>query len=193
MIKLGLTGGIGSGKSTIAKVFQELGVPVYFADIEAKKFLLQNDVKADLLKIFGESVLDKTGLIDKAALAAIVFTDETELAKLNALIHPLLEKDFSNWINQYADAKYIVKEAAILFEAGFDKAVDLILTVSAPVEQRVKRVIARDNVHQQQVIDRISKQWTDQQREAKSQYIILNSNEDMILDEILKIHKELSI
>jgi len=192
MIKLGLTGGIGSGKSTVAKVFQELGTPVYYADDEAKKFLIDTKVVEQLVALFGKSIIDVDGLINKAALAAIVFTDEKELAKLNALIHPLLEQDFSAWAKRHSSEKYIVKEAAILFEAGFDKSVDKILSVSAPLEQRIERVMRRDNVNRQQVLDRISKQWSDEQREAKSDFIIHNADGDMILSQILKIHEQLS-
>ncbi|RLD65699.1 MAG: dephospho-CoA kinase [Bacteroidetes bacterium] len=193
MIKLGLTGGIGSGKSTVAKVFQELGVPVYYADVEAKKFLLYKDVKQQLSKLFGRKILAKDGEIDKSILADIVFTNEKELVKLNALIHPMLENDFLQWSAQNSDAKYIVKEAAILFEAGFDKSVDKILTISAAAEERITRVITRDHTSKQQVLDRISKQWTDVQREDKSDYIIHNSNGDMILEKIIKIHEELNV
>lgn len=191
MIKLGLTGGIGSGKTTIAKVFQEFGVPVYYADIEAKKFLAYDLVKKRLKELFGSSVISEDNTVDKVALAAIVFTDEEELAKLNALIHPLLEKDFEKWVENQ-DAPYIVKEAAILFEAGFDRSVDKILSISAPLEQRIQRVMQRDQVNRQQVLDRISKQWTDEEREEKSDFIIQNGNSDMVLQKVLDVHKMLS-
>ena len=191
MIKLGLTGGIGSGKTTIAKVFQELGASVYYADVEAKKFLAYENVKKQLVILFGEIVISAQNEVDKMALAAIVFTDPNELAKLNALIHPLLEKDFEDWIHKQ-NANLIVKEAAILFEAGFDKSVDKILTISAPVEERIARVIKRDGVNKQQVLDRISKQWTDEQREAKSDYVIRNANDDLVLNQIIKLYDELS-
>jgi len=192
MIKLGLTGGIGSGKSTVARVFFELGAPVYFADIEAKKFLKNKEVIDRLIEYFGKGVVDFEGAVDKAALAAIVFTDEVSLAKLNALIHPLLEIDFQQWLHKNSNAKYIVKEAAILFEAGFDKSVDRVLTISAPMEERIDRVMKRDGVSRQQVLDRISKQWTDREREAKSDYIIYNADNNMILEDILSIHNELN-
>jgi dephospho-CoA kinase len=190
MIKLGLTGGIGSGKSTVAKVFQEMGIPVYYADDEAKKFLAYEEVKKRLQVLFGAQVVNALGAIDKPVLASIVFTDEKELAKLNALIHPLLENDFQEWVLKQ-NTSFIVKEAAILFEAGFDKSVDKILTISAPIDQRIDRVIKRDGVSRQQVLDRISKQWSDQQREAKSDFVIRNANEDMILAKILDIYSQL--
>ena len=192
MIKLGLTGGIGSGKSTVAKVFQELGIAVYYADIEAKKFLFHDEIKKDLQAAFGASVINREGEVDKAVLASIVFTDEKQLAKLNALIHPLLENDFVTWSEEKSNEKYIVKEAAILFEAGFDKSVDKILTISAPIEERIERVMKRDQVNRQQVLDRISKQWTDEQREAKSDFVINNADDQMILETILEIHNKLS-
>ena len=191
MIKLGLTGGIGSGKTTIAKVFQELGIPIYYADYEAKKFLAYDEVKKRLEELFGQSVISGDNTVDKVVLAYIVFTDENELAKLNALIHPLLEKDFEKWVENQ-DAPYIVKEAAILFEAGFDKSVNKILCVSAPLEQRIQRVMQRDKVNRQQVLDRVTKQWTDAEREAKSDFIIHNANNDRVLNKILDIHKTLS-
>jgi dephospho-CoA kinase len=192
MIKLGLTGGIGSGKSTVAKVFESLGVSVFYADNEAKKFLYHEEVKAKLQALYGSRILDERREVNKPVLASIVFTDEKELAKLNALIHPLLEMEFLKWAESKKDEQYIVKEAAILFEAGFDKSVDKVLSVSAPVDQRIERVIKRDSVNRQQVLDRISKQWTDEQREAKSDFVINNADNQMILEQILQIHKELS-
>jgi dephospho-CoA kinase len=192
MIKLGLTGGIGSGKSTVAKVFESLGVSVFYADNEAKKFLYHEEVKAKLQALYGSRILDERREVNKPVLASIVFTDEKELAKLNALIHPLLEMEFLKWAESKKYEQYIVKEAAILFEAGFDKSVDKVLSVSAPVDQRIERVIKRDSVNRQQVLDRISKQWTDEQREAKSDFVINNADNQMILEQILQIHKELS-
>jgi dephospho-CoA kinase len=191
MIILGLTGGIGSGKSTIARIFEELGVPVYYADIEAKKFLDEEPVKNELRKLWGNRVLDAENKVDKAVLASIVFKDEKELAKLNALIHPLLEEDFKQWVQKQNAAPYVVKEAAILFEAGFDKNVDRVLSVTAPVEQRIARVMERDHVNRQQVLDRVSKQWTDEMRAEKSDYIIRNSDTDMVLEQVFKLHEQL--
>ena len=193
MLKLGLTGGIGSGKSTVARVFESLGVPVYYADIQAKKLYNRQDIKNAVRELFGEMVFDSRGELDKAALAAVVFADNTQLEKLNALIHPKLEEDFMQWIESLpAETPYIVKEAAILFEAGFDKNVDKVLSISAAVEERIHRVIKRDKASRQQVLDRIDKQWTDRRREEKSDYVINNGNDRMILSEILKIHKDLS-
>ena len=191
MVKLGLTGGIGSGKSTIAKVFISLGVPVYFADIEAKKFLKDPRVIESLRNIFGAQVVGSKGFIDKAILASIVFKDENELSKLNSLIHPLLKKDFQEWCDQHINHSYVVKEAAILFEAGFDRSVDKVLTISAPQEERIARVMTRDQVNRQMVLDRITKQWTDEEREQYADYTINNKDSAMILDAVLKIHEEL--
>ena len=191
MIKLGLTGGIGSGKSTIAKVFESLGVVVYFADVEAKKFLEEELIIQQLASLYGAQIIDNKGAVDKAVLASIVFTNQEELDKLNALIHPLLEQDFLEWADKRKEEPYIVKEAAILFEAGFDKSVDKILSVSAPIEQRINRVMLRDNINRQQVMDRMSKQWNDEQREAKSDFIVNNADNQMVLESILEIHNTL--
>ncbi len=193
MLKLGLTGGIGIGKSTVARVFESLGVPVYYADIQAKKLYNRQDIKSAVSRLFGEKVFDSRGELDKAALAAVVFADKTQLEKLNSLIHPKLEEDFRQWVKILpAETPYIVKEAAILFEAGFDKNVDKVLSISAPEEERIQRVMKRDKVSRQQVLDRISKQWTDTEREKRADYVIFNGNDRMILNEILRIHKDLS-
>jgi dephospho-CoA kinase len=192
MIILGLTGGIGSGKTTIARIFQELGVPVYYADNEAKKFLAAEPVKKELRKLWGKRILDAGNNVDKAILASIVFKDENELAKLNALIHPLLEDDFKQWVQTQKHVPYVVKEAAILFEAGFDKNVDRVLSVTAPLEQRIARVMERDGVSRQQVLDRVSKQWSDEMRVEKSDYVIRNSDTDMVLEQVFKLHGQLS-
>ena len=193
MLKLGLTGGIGSGKSTVARVFESLGAPVYYADIQAKKLYNRQDIKSAVSRLFGEKVFDSRGELDKAALAAVVFADKTQLEKLNSLIHPKLEEDFRQWVKILpAETPYIVKEAAILFEAGFDKNVDKVLSISAPEEERIQRVMKRDKVSRQQVLDRISKQWTDTEREKRADYVIFNGNDRMILNEILRIHNDLS-
>ena len=191
MIKLGLTGGIGSGKTTVANVFETLGVPVFYADDEAKKFLYQNEVKQQLVELFGTKVIDDNGEVNKFELANIVFNDADSLKKLNALIHPLLINEFENWAekkkaNNYL---YIIMEAAILFEAGFDSYVDKVICVSAPLETRINRVVSRDGATNEQVLSRINNQMSDEERELRSDFIIRNSNSDMIVNEIVSLNK----
>ena len=193
MLKLGLTGGIGSGKTTIAKVFENIGVPVFYADNEAKKFLFDEDVKRNLVSIFGDNVIDSNGEVNKQELASIVFNNKAHLQELNSLIHPLLMKEFEKWCNNNELEKnpYIVMEAAILFEAGFDKFVDKVLTISAPLHTRIERVVKRDNTDIKQVESRIRNQMSDKEREKKSDYIIYNGDMDMVVNEVVKINQNL--
>jgi len=193
MLKLGLTGGIGSGKTTIANIFVELGVPVFFADDEAKKFLFDKEVKSKLVSLFGNQIIDSEGEINKAELAKVVFSNPNELKKLNALIHPLLMKEFELWSNKKQSEKYIIVilEAAILFESGFDKFVNKTLTVSANIEDRINRVVKRDNTQYKLVVDRINNQMSDEERELLSDIIINNSNGNMIVKEVIEIYNTL--
>jgi len=194
MIKLGLTGGIGSGKTTVAKVFETIGVPVFYADDEAKKFLLKDRVKQQLIMLFGPKVINESGDVNKAELANIVFNNKESLEQLNALIHPLLMSEFVAWSEKKNAEKYpyVIMEAAILFEANFDANVDKVLCVSAPIETRISRVVNRDKVTKEQVISRMNNQMTDEEREIKSDYIIHNSTNKMIVADIVSLNKSLS-
>jgi len=193
MLKLGLTGGIGSGKTTVANIFIELGVPVFFADDEAKKFLFDKEVKSKLVRLFGNQILGLEGEINKVELAKIVFSNTNELKKLNALIHPLLMKEFELWVNEKQSEKYpiVVLEAAILYEAGFEKFVNKTLTVSANIDDRIKRVMKRDNTQYNLVVDRINNQMSDKKRELLSDIIINNSNNTMIVKRVVEIYNTL--
>lgn len=188
VIIVGLTGGIGSGKSTVRKIFENLGVPVYDADYESKQLLnTDEELKKELIKAFGEKIYSNEGFINKKVFAAIIFNDEKELEKANSIIHPAVEKHFLNWVNSQ-EAKYVVKEAAILFESGSFKKTDKIITVSAPVELRIKRVCKRDNTNEEQVRQRIKNQMTDEERKSRSDWVIINDEKQLILPQILKIH-----
>ncbi len=194
MNKIGLTGGIGSGKTTVAKVFETLGVPVFYADDEAKKFLFKNEVKQQLVQLYGPKVIDTKGKVDKTVLANIVFNDTDSLKKLNALIHPLLINEFEDWAEKKKVNKppFVIMEAAILFEAGFDDYVDSVLCVSAPLETRISRVVNRDGVSKEQVLSRINSQMSDDKRELKSDYVIHNSENDMIVERIVFLSEKLA-
>ena len=194
MLKIGLTGGIGSGKSTVAKAFVNLGVPVFYADNQAKKILCSNAVKENLREQWGSSVFFDNGDVNKAALAKIVFNDSKELKILNSFIHPKLMEAFNKWASEKEKSqnKYVIMEAAILFEASFDKNVDKTICVSAPLNNRIERVIKRDNVIKADVIARMNSQWSQEEVIAKSNYEIKNADEDMILDSIIKLHYSFS-
>lgn len=195
MLKIGLTGGIGSGKSTVAKVFEELGIAVFYADSEAKKFLFNSDVKIELSRLFGEEILDSNGEIIKVNLAQIVFSNPKSIQKLNELIHPLLMEQFNIWAleKESEDNSYVIMEAAILFEAGFNTNVDRVLCITASIQERIARVMKRDGVTAKQVEDRMSHQWSDEKRAKLSDFVIDNSGSNMILEEIIGLHSELSL
>ncbi|MFY9308389.1 MAG: dephospho-CoA kinase [Bacteroidia bacterium] len=194
MIKIGITGGIGSGKSTVCKVFELLGVPVYYADNAAKE-LLENDsdVKDKIVTVFGREALDEKNAIDKKRLAAIVFNDKPKLEQLNAIVHPAVANNFNAWQKQNYTAPYLVKEAAILFESGAYKGVDRVITVVAPLEIKIARVMQRDKVDREQVEQRIKSQLSDEEKIERSQYVIYNDEQALLIPQIIKIHNELSL
>ncbi|MBA5628470.1 dephospho-CoA kinase [Moheibacter lacus] len=172
---VGLTGGIGSGKSTIAKWFLELGIPVYNADLEAKKLMNENEkIIAELTELFGEEVY-QNGIYNRKLVSSKVFQDKELLHQLNQIVHPEVFKHFQNWVeNQASD--FVVKEAAILFESGSYKDCDLVVSVVADEEIRIKRVLKRDEISEEQIRQRINNQWTDTQRIEKSDFVIENNS-----------------
>ncbi|WP_116787470.1 dephospho-CoA kinase [Flavobacterium psychrotrophum] len=188
---LGLTGGIGSGKTTIAHVFEELGVPVYYADDEAKKILYLPEVLPELKENFGDAVF-VDGRPDRAKIAAVVFADKEKLQALNNIIHPRVAQHFNNWLQAHNNYKFVIKEAAILFESGSYKQCDDIILVTAPTEDRVQRVMQRDGTTREQVLQRIANQWTEEQKTRLSKYIITNINIDTARSEAVKLFKFLN-
>lgn len=188
---IGLTGGIGSGKTTLATYIESLGIPVFIADDEAKKLMQSAEVLGEIKAIFGETIFENRQL-NRQELAAIVFSNPEKLSQLNGIIHPAVKKQFKIWLDQNQSAPFVVYEAAILFESGSYQNCDYIITVTAPLEDRIARVMQRDNSSREQVLNRINAQWTDELRAAKSNFIIENSdpqNAKSQLDEILKILK----
>jgi dephospho-CoA kinase len=190
MIVVGLTGGIGSGKSTIAKVFRALGVPVFESDAEAKHILNREDVVQHVSDTFGEWLIN-SGRVDRAKLAGLVFGDKQELAKLNAIIHPAVRKQFLAWVDANSNSPYVINEAAILFESGLAEMTRFTINVSAPVEERIKRVIARDALTREEVISRINNQMSDEQRSALSTWTIVNDGLEAVLPQVLQISNEI--
>lgn len=191
MLKIGLTGSIGSGKSTIASLFRVLGIPVYIADIEAKKFLSDPEVILRITELAGDDVLTSEGEIDRRVLAAKVFGDPEKLQELNSIIHPRVRKHFTHWAEMHKRSPYIIQESAIIFESGFYTMFDLIIVVSAPEEERINRVILRDGFKREEVISRIENQWPEYLKIEKANFEIKNSDVDMAIPQVLKIHKEI--
>lgn len=189
---IGLTGGIGSGKTTIASHFMAAGIPVYIADDEARKIMQSVAIIDEIKNVFGNAIFEE-GILNREKLAQIVFNDSDKLKLLNAIIHPAVKKHFRNWILDHENSPFIIYEAAILFESGSYKDCDKIITVTAPMESRIQRVIQRDNTSREQVLNRINAQWNDDQRAAKSDFVIENVNPEIAKSEVDKILKILKI
>lgn len=190
-LTVGITGGIGSGKSTICSVFKLLGAPVFEADWEAKKLMISNQtIKTGLIDLFGTDIYTQNGALDRNKLAGIIFNDEVQLQKINKLVHPIVRNEFYNW-KQKQNAPYVIHEAAILFESGFYKIMDFTILIAAPENIRIERVVNRDKSTQEQVKERIDKQWTDKQKRKLATIEILNNNKELIIPQIIKIDKQL--
>jgi len=190
MILVGLTGGIGSGKSTVINYFKELGITCYQADDEAKK--LMNSDKSLIKKIknsFGDSIYINSKL-DRKKLSAIVFTDKQKLELLNSIVHPYVNRHFENYCKGLEDI-YIIKEVAIIFEIGTQNKFDKIILVRAPKEDRVKRIINRDKCNRQDAINRINNQIADDDKIDQCDFIIDNINLEEISNKVLKIHNSI--
>ncbi|MBK7171683.1 MAG: dephospho-CoA kinase [Bacteroidales bacterium] len=189
MIKVGLTGGIGSGKSLIAEIFSKLGIPVYMADREAKKMLLREDVISILRNHFTASILFADGSVNRKELASIVFNNTDELRFLNSIIHPLVGKDFEEWCKGHLLDDIIVHEAAILFESGFYQLMDRNIVVYAPRELCVERVVIRDKVAPGDVLQRMSHQSDPELLMKQADFIITNDNHQPVLPQVLEIRE----
>ena len=172
---IGLTGGIGSGKTTIANFFAEKGVPVYIADQEAKKLMDSDAIKKAVLDIFGSSVFENNTIV-RSKLAEIVFNDQKKLEELNQIVHPAVRSHFRNWVEENFHQEILLYESAILFESGHYKDFDYIISVIAPLESRIARVLERDNTNRESVLSRIKTQFTDAERINKSDFLIDNIN-----------------
>ena len=186
---IGLTGGIGSGKTTVANYIKSTGIPVYIADDAAKGVMESEAVILEIKKEFGDDVFENSKL-DRKKISKLVFANPEKLQKLNSIVHPLVKSHFEAWLKKHHDAPFIVKEAAILFESGTYKNCDAIITVVAPIEDRIKRVMQRDNTDRNSVLERMKNQWTDEERVLKSDFVIQNSSikdTENQVDEILKI------
>ena len=175
---IGLTGGIGSGKTTIAKHIKSLGIPIYIADDEAKKILMLPETLKSLKLVFGNTIFDNETL-NKNKLANIVFSNPEMLKQLNKIIHPAVKRDFDNWLIANKNQPLVIKEAAILFESGSYRDCDAVITIVTTLNSRIQRVMERDKTNYEAVLSRVNNQWTDEMRIEKSDYVI--ENEDINL------------
>ncbi|MFC5193296.1 dephospho-CoA kinase [Algoriphagus aquatilis] len=189
---VGVTGGIGSGKSTVCRIFSILGIPVYAADDRAK-WLMANDpnLKKEISSQFGEKSFLEDGSLNRAFLAEEVFSDPEKVKKINALVHPAVGEDFKKWTKEQS-APYLIKEAALLFESGSYKELDYIINVSSPLKIRVARVLLRDpHRSEDQVNHIIDQQMPDEQKNELADYVIKNNDSKLILPQVLEIHQKL--
>jgi len=187
---VGLTGGIGSGKTTVANFFKDLGVPIYIADDEAKALMIRSKVvKRKLIQLFGEKAYFG-GKLNKPFIANKIFNDKALLEKMNSIVHPKVASHFKRWLNKQ-DTPYVIKEAAILFENGTYKSLDLVITVTAPEKVRINRVIERDKSSEEKVKAIIKNQWSDAKKVKLSDFIIENVNLKDTKTQVLKIHQKI--
>ena len=189
-MKLGITGGIGSGKTSVCRVFNVLGIPVFPADPEAQTIMnVDKKVRKAINEIAGRNIYPG-GKLDRMALASLIFNDKESLKRVNDLVHPIVFDNFIRWTEQQT-TPYVIMEAAILFESGASKLVDRVATIIAPVEERISRVTFRNRLTREQVMERIRNQMTDEERIKRSDYVINNSENAMIIPVILRIHEDI--
>ena len=191
MIKVGLTGNIGSGKSMVARTFEILGVPVFHADEIAKNFLKDEKILLAIRKKFGSTIFTNE-MLDRKKLASVVFSDLEALAFLNSLIHPRVRQQLNVWFDKQGDHQYAIQEAAIIFESGFYHEFDKIIIVAAPVELCLQRVMIRDGIEKSEVEKRLMNQWQQEKKIEFSHYVIKNDEKQLVIPQVLKIHEELS-
>jgi dephospho-CoA kinase len=189
-LKLGITGGIGSGKSTVCKVFAVLGIPVFSADDEAKR-IQDNDreIQSEISSLAGRDLFPG-GRLDRAEMARLIFSNRNLLEKVNSVVHPAVFSSFDRWL-KVQESPYSIMEAAILFESGAFRMMDRIATVVTPVEERIERLVAGDRFTREQVVERIKNQVDDASRIPDSDFIIFNSENDMVIPAVLGIHGEM--
>jgi dephospho-CoA kinase len=189
MLKIGLTGGIGSGKSTVASIFEILGVPVYYADVRAKKLMEQNDdIIHFIKKTFGEDSYIN-GNLNKTHLSAQLFVDSKKREQLNSFVHPLTIADAENWMNSQSSA-YCIKEAALIFESKAEKNLDLVIGVFSPLELRLERIINRDHITNTEALAKINSQMNEDEKMRKCDYVIHNNEQELLTQQVLKLHKQ---
>ena len=190
MTIVGLTGGIGSGKTTVAKAFVDLGIPVYIADEEAKKLMNQSKViKRKLIDLFGHQAY-KNNKLNKPFIAGIIFNDKSYLSQMNEIVHPRVASHFKKWVLKQ-NAAYVIKEVAILFENSGYMSCDLVITVTAPKAVRIERLLSRDNTTVEHIVAIMENQWEDSDRVKLSDFVIQNTDLEDTKQQVLEIHHEI--
>lgn len=192
-LRVGITGGIGSGKTYVCQLLRHLGYPVFHADEEAKAITESNNLVVEAIKKqFGENIYTQ-GKLNRKEVATRVFSNPQELAKLNAIVHPAVAQSFELWCSKHSDVRLVFKEAAILFETGLYKELDKNILVTAPLDIRVQRVMERDKVTRDEVTARMANQMNDEDKARLANYTIVNDNQNLVLPQVLKIVRELTV
>lgn len=190
-LKIGVTGGIGSGKSLVCQIFKTLKVPVFEADREAKEIIdSDSHTRQALEKLLGNGILGPDGKINRHAMAGIIFNDQELLKEVNAIIHPAVRYRFNSW-HAEQKSRYIIQEAAILFESGVFRMMDMNIVVTAPEEMRIRRVMQRDGVTKEKVYERMKNQWPEEEKVAMADYIIRNDESQSLIQQVLEIHQKI--
>jgi dephospho-CoA kinase len=193
MLKIGITGNIGGGKTTVSKIFEVLGVPVFYADDAAKKVMVEDPILIDALKeAFGVEAYFNDGTLNRKHIASIVFNDEAQLAKLNAITHPAVFRAFDTWVGQVKIAPYVIKEAALLFESTSYKMCDYSVMVTAPLELRIARVMQRDGFTRAEVESRNARQFSEEKKIGLADHVIRNDDIELVIPQVLELHEKFS-
>ena len=192
MLKVAVTGNIGSGKSTVIRVFQSLGIPVFIADTEAKKLYSDPEIRSKVKAYFGEDIYDENGNLKKEKLANIIFNDQLALQKINNIIHPRTVEKYLLWLETYKNRPYTIHESAILFENNLQSHFDKIINISAPAELRIKRIMDRDLTDYETISNRIQNQMTDEKKNEMADFVIVNDGRQFIIPQVMKINSILS-
>ena len=192
MLRIGLTGGIGSGKSTVARIFEVLGIPVYDADSASKKLMAENEELKNKIKNFFGKETYQNNILNRKYLAEQVFIDREKLALLNSIVHPATIKDAEEWMKKQ-NAPYLIKEAALIFESGSQKHLDFVIGVKAPMSLRLQRTMQRDHVSAAQVKGRMDMQMDEEEKMRLCDYVIINDEQQMLIPQVLELHEKFSL
>lgn len=191
MLIVGITGGIGSGKTTVCQIFELLGIPVFYADAEAKEVMHTDEVlKKELINTFGPDSFFETGLLNRKHIANLVFHDWKALESLNALVHPAVFRAFDRWLLKQTKAPYVLKEAALLFESGSFKMCTHSILVEAPDYVKIARVMQRDGITEAEVRLRMARQYSDAEKEKLADYLIFNDEQQLLIPQVLNLHEQ---
>lgn len=192
MIKVGLTGGMGSGKTMISSIFEIFGIPVFQADLTARRLLEEDEeIRTSLISWYGEGVYQE-GKPDRALIASIVFRQPAQLAKVNGIIHPKVYEEYQAWLKKLAPVPFSIHEAAILFESGFNRYLDKTILVTAPEKIRIERIRLRDGLDETQISQRMENQWSDVKKSPLADYLLNNDGCTAVIPQVIKIFEELT-